>query len=497
MEAAVDTPYSFTQALSAADAAVSAGNLPVARANYEKALAIDPASIDASVGLEYLDYLESNRKSRYSGIDLSKHAEVDREAKEANLALLHEEFERKKTRLQARPSSVFLEHTTKCNFYCPHCSKGYDPYYAGDMSKEVTDRALDTLLPSMTWACITGFGEPTIGSQYQYIMQRLLENDVVAHYSTNTSTLTLPHIEMLVKSGAKIILSIDGATKETFETIRAGGDWEKLQRSLHAIRRLRAIYGGDSHFGVTFVAMQTNVHELPLMVRMVHEFGLTFLKVHDYHAFGEDYDENTLRNAPEVANRFFDEAEKLAQELGVSLVLPPRYTVAVSARPQESLWQKVIKSRRIFPKRNRFPQRCDMPWKFTQIGVDGEVTPCCYSIRELGNLNEQSFDEIWNGFKYRFFRWRIETAVPPIECRECHVYEGISKGNPGNTMLEEGLIVKAIYFLERRIVGWWLRRRKPKVAESKEPNYYQGKHWKPIATISSGSSNGSTPCGQK
>lgn len=141
----------------------------------------------------------------------------------ANEALNRSEFQRHKIKLESYPSSCHLELTTRCNFYCPHCSKGYDPYRVDDLSPQVIDHALEALLPSVLSADITGFGEPTLSPQYAQVCRSLIENGVRIEFNTNTSTLTSAHIEMLVKSGAHIILSIDGGTRETFEAIRAGG----------------------------------------------------------------------------------------------------------------------------------------------------------------------------------------------------------------------------------------------------------------------------------
>ena len=467
------------EAIQAGDQAARVGDLTSARSHYESALSFSPSSLDAKTGLEYVAFMESGRKGRYQRVSKSSENSEEKLAKKANRALLQKEFEAKSTRPRSLPSAVFLEHTTRCNFHCPHCTKGYDPYLGADMVEGLADLALDSLLPTLTWACITGFGEPTIGDSYGHIIKRLLESDVTIHFSTNASTLTIPHIIQLVEGNAKIILSIDGATKETFETIRAGGKWEQIQHNLHALKRVRSILGGESIFGITFVVMRMNVHELPTMVRMIHDLNLDFLKVHDYQPIGKEFDNQAMSREPEKANVFFDEAEALAKELGVDLILPPRYSIGSAGKKASTLGQgrRLFGRLRLFPKRRRFPQRCILPWKFTQIRLGGEVTPCCQSTRLMGMLEETPFSEIWNNRRYRFFRWRIDTFFPPPECRECHVYEGINKGNATNTMSEEGLLLRLAYSVEKRVSEWLEKRKQPEKPQP-EPTYYQGKKWK-------------------
>lgn len=451
------------------DAFLRAGELDSARRVYEAFQKANPDSVEGRISLEYLDFLTSQRKSRYHFGEIEPKTQVE-QRKERNLELMEEDFAAGRVTLRNLPTRGFIEHTTKCNFYCPHCSKGYDPYHAEDMSEDLVSKTMDSMLPTMTWACITGFGEPTIGSQYAPLMNRLVENGVRPHFNTNISTLTIPHIEQLVKCDAQITLSIDGASIETFETIRAGGSWEKTLESLHALKRLREIWGGKSWFDITFVAMRLNIHELPEMVRLTHRFNLDMLRVQDYHYHNIDFDTQSLRHEPDRANRFLDEARELADKLGVYLLLPPPYSEGAPP-PEAGLLKKVLAAGRLFPKRNRFPQRCKAPWQEANIKVDGRVTPCCFSESIMGNLKEETFDQIWNGDRYKRFRRRIHSAVPPLECRWCHVHEGINNGNPNNTLLGEGLLLKIFYYFENKWVSRKLNQRK----ESEEKNYFKGK----------------------
>ena len=469
MKANLEPLPAFIEKVEAGDRAVREGDLTEARAFYLEAQSLDPGNLDAKVGLDYVAYLESGRTGRFDFGQVPPGDRLDLQ-KEENLAQVETDFSAGKSRVECWPTRGFIEHTTRCNFYCPHCTKGYEAYHAEDMSRDLVNESLATLLPRMTWTCITGFGEPTISPQYADVMSRLVENGVRPHFNTNTSTLTLPHIESLIRCDAQITLSIDGATRETFERIRAGGNWESLQYVLHGLRRLRSIYPGKGWFDITFVAMRANIHELPDIVRMAHEFGLDMVRVQDYHFHNIDFDDQSLRYEPERANLFIREASDLAEKFHLQMLLPPPYSQGAPS-PKESLLGKVLRARRLFPKRNRFPQRCSSPWRETNIKVDGQITPCCFSTTVMGNLNQTSFEKIWNGFRYRFFRWRIQTAVPPLECRWCHVLEGINQGNPSNVLIQEGLLLKAFYYFENKLKSLKFRCEQ----SGKAKNYFKGK----------------------
>ena len=73
--------------------------------------------------------------------------------------------------------------------------------------------------------------------------------------------------------------------------------------------------------------------------------------------------------------------------------------------------------------RERFPHFCSMSTNYVKIEPSGDVFPCCRGPRELlmGNVNEQSMAEIWNGERYREFRRRMNEKDYPDVCRGCDV----------------------------------------------------------------------------
>lgn len=42
---------------------------------------------------------------------------------------------------------------------------------------------------------------------------------------------------------------------------------------------------------------------------------------------------------------------------------------------------------------------CNSPWTWMLISSNGEVKPCCFSPGNIGNLNDSSAEDIWNGKK--------------------------------------------------------------------------------------------------
>jgi hypothetical protein len=70
---------------------------------------------------------------------------------------------------------------------------------------------------------------------------------------------------------------------------------------------------------------------------------------------------------------------------------------------------------------------CPVPWAGTSVVLaDGNVNFCCCSSAVVGNVNQQSFEEIWNGPIMRDIRRALIAQVFPPECRSqsCPIYRG-------------------------------------------------------------------------
>lgn len=464
-----------------ADRHVNLGRFDEALGLYQTALNKDPNNIDPQMGIRYIHYLR--RQKNITSPQGSNRKKLTRK-QQKNQQQNKKEYQQKKNTLRSLPSMLYLEGTLKCNFACPMCSKGHDPYFAEDLHGDILNKVKKEIMPVICRIGITGFGEPTLGSTFDEMLEMSIENGSEVHFVTNLSTLNFQRIEKITSCPVSIILSIDGATKETFEKVRINSNFDLILEKLGMIRKLRQINQSHflSHFSIHFVGLRMNIHELCDVVRLAARFEIPIVSVLDYSYNQTEFDEQSLRYEPVRTNKIFREAEKVARELGVHLCLPDDYDESPPAALKSGFLDKMRACKNLLPEPNRFPQRCNSPWQEPYIHTDGVVSPCCNSNRHLGDLSKHPFKKIWNGWRYRLFRWRIETSLPPRECRECFTCWGINGGNSGNVMGKEGLLIKAYYSLEWRLIVLWARlsKRLKMLARNKKtmqqkPNYFHGK----------------------
>ncbi len=87
-----------------------------------------------------------------------------------------------------------------------------------------------------------------------------------------------------------IAVSVDAATKETYELTRSGGNWDKLIENLRYVGILTR-RGGIKKFELNFVIQQINVTEVGDFVRLGNELGATkvnFTAIYNVGTYSKD-----------------------------------------------------------------------------------------------------------------------------------------------------------------------------------------------------------------
>ena len=192
----------------------------------------------------------------------------------------------------------------------------------------------------------------------------------VVKVSSNVHFLNEARGDALLSSGLDVlILSVDGASQETYATFRKGGDFAAVTTQIAWLCAEKARRGlTKPRIELQFIVMSHNEHELPEMRRLARELGVDRLRI---KTVGAD-DDDTRHLIP---------TERLLSRYDADGKSP-----------------------------NRRHSFCTMAWDHTVVNVDGSVTPCCYLRPDMGpafvmgNVFDTSFAEIWRGEKYRAFR---------------------------------------------------------------------------------------------
>ena len=219
------------------------------------------------------------------------------------------------------------------------------------------------------------------------------KHHIVTSISTNFNYFSEESAENLISPGLDIlILSIDGASQESYEKYRVGGNFSKVIDNISAIVKKRQKIGVNyPYICWQFLVMKHNEHEIETAREMAAELGV------DKIAFDHAY-------LP-VATR---------EEAMQWLPMDSRYH-RYNLEELEKVWdaqedqKEPLKSTNDPVIRQDFKRRINCSWLWTQatINCDGSVSPCCAIFdpsEDFGNLSRESFKNVWNNEKYRASR---------------------------------------------------------------------------------------------
>jgi radical SAM protein with 4Fe4S-binding SPASM domain len=329
--------------------------------------------------------------------------------KEENKKLNFDERALEATVITSLPLVAKIEVTNRCNLQCIMCRDGSRHTESKDLAVQ-TFMKLEPLFPTLLSAYLYGIGEVLTYPHLPEMIETLLGYDVNVGLITNGTLIRENMAKMWVENGLyKLSISIDGATKETYEKIRRGASFERLMSNLQIVRDLKRAYGSERpYLTFNYVVMRDSIAELPRLVDLAAEYGAKEVIVNDLIVFFDAMKSQALDYTDPLCVRFFSEAEERARVHGVQLFLPCAYRFKKEK-------ERVLTSNT--PRINI----CTEPWSGFWLTADGEVTPCCYWMNPMGNLQDHDFSVIWNNQKYQALRRVINTPKRSSHCKQCAI----------------------------------------------------------------------------
>jgi len=222
-------------------------------------------------------------------------------------------------------------------------------------------------------------GEPFLCTYLEELVIFCKQNKLTI--TTTTNGLLLHNHEKLLKKYfdvfSRINFSIDGATAQTYERIRKGGNFKRLLRNVEMMQAYKKHIAMD----VQVCVSNENFHEIP---RFFEVFKPYFS--YDQFLFGF------------VAN--------LSSEMGM----------------EENYFHKQRIDLQHLVKR---PVPCSFFWQQTHVLHDGRVSACCRDYNGeliMGDLKKEGILEIWNNARYSGYRkahaQNDEQSLPQM-CKAC------------------------------------------------------------------------------
>jgi len=287
--------------------------------------------------------------------------------------------------LSGMPVSVTAELTNHCNLGCPECftGSGMMKREKGYMDTGLFTRIMDELSPYLLNVSLYFQGEPMMHQQLFDFIEK--SRNIYSVVSTNGHFLTPENSrELALSSLNKIIISLDGTNHGTYVRYRRMGDFDLVKKGICNLSDAVRCHNSSLKIEIQYLVNRFNETGIPEIKRFSREVKAS-LKLKSMHILNDDKIEY-WQPSQEVFRRYHYHGGK--------------YSVKSS-----------------------LPDRCLRLWLNPVITWDGKVVPCCFdkdATWVMGDLNSQSFREIWHGDKYNNFRRMILTHRKNISmCTNC------------------------------------------------------------------------------
>ena len=231
-------------------------------------------------------------------------------------------------------------------------------------------------------------GEPYLNPDFLNMVAFAHSNKIFTITSTNAHYLNEENARQTVLSKLdKLIISVDGITQEVYEQYRIGGKLDKvLEGTREILKQKKLLKSKTPHVVWQFVVFKPNQSQIEAVKKLGKELGVDEVKIKTAQIY--DF---------ENGNNLIPELEKYS-----------RY------KKDESGNYRI---------KNKLLNQCWRMWQGCVITWDGKIVPCCFdkdAKYKLGNLESESFQNIWFSPAYDQFRRSVLKSRDQIDiCTNC------------------------------------------------------------------------------
>lgn len=272
---------------------------------------------------------------------------------------------------------LWIHTNNSCNLRCTHCLVESSPSGAKGLSTpELTELICEAKALGVSQFYFTG-GEPLLRPDLFQLIPYATDGDSKLTILTNGVLINeeiVKRLNTLPHGSVRLQISLDGSKPEVNDPIRGKDSFVSI------LRGIRKVVGGGISPTVATVLTSENLHDLPELLRLLHNLGVSKLHLLYPHHRGRALQARVGLSTMELLDAI-SRARSLASELGLVI---------------DNL--SVLAARLQAPKFTRF-DLSNACWDSLCVYSNGKVYPsavfaghkalCC------GNIKEGSLEEIW------------------------------------------------------------------------------------------------------
>lgn len=304
----------------------------------------------------------------------------------------------KNSKVLGYPHTVSIDPCSLCNLSCALCpaGEGKKGKKLGMMSFVDYRKIVDELAPYVCAIHLYNWGEPFLNKDIFKMIKYTRRKGIEVHISSNLNHFNKDMASELVEADLnELVISLDGASQETYEQYRKGGNFRRVIGNIKAIVAEKKRQKSEKpRICWKFLVMEQNEHEIEKARKMARELGIEF-------AIGELH--------PQMDKEVFENIETQIKETKKWLPSNESYS-------RYDYEKKKVK--------NELKNSCNWLWSQAVIESDGSVSPCCRIYEEkycFGNAIKEDFGSIWNNEKYSAARDVVARDRKGKVSTVCHI----------------------------------------------------------------------------
>jgi GTP 3',8-cyclase len=306
------------------------------------------------------------------------------------------------------PIYIEISPVGACNHRCTFCAVDYIGYKTRSLDLKMLGKRLPEMgalgVKSIMYA---GEGEPMIHKDITQIVQMTKDSGIDVSFTTNGTVMKDSFVEQSLQDISWIKVSMNAGKASTYAKIHQTDerDFNKVTKNIQRVTRFKRDYGLSLSVGVQTLLLPENKNEMEELVRLCRdEMKVDYLVVKPYsqHKFSDTSIYKTVDYS-----YFFELGEKLE---------------SLSTKDFNVIFRAHTMKKYMEPEENRYSKCNATPFVWAYVMADGSVYGCSAYLLdkrfEYGNLNEQTFHEIWEGPHRKANFNYVLNELDVTECRK-------------------------------------------------------------------------------
>lgn len=311
-----------------------------------------------------------------------------------------------------KPFLIAWNLTKRCNLKCEHCYLSAGERDAGAIDELKTEECFKTIdemvqVNPASILVLTG-GEPLLRKDLPQLARYASEKGMMVVVGTNGTLLTDEKVRDLKQNGVMgVSISVDSLNRDNHDTFR------RLPGALEgALQGIEACNRNGLQFQVHTTASSMNYQEIPTIMDYAYEKGA---KVYNLFFLvctgrGEEMSDITPSQYETVLEYLVDVQKKYPGMLVRSRCAPHFKRIAYEKNPVSPVTKA----------QGYEGGGCLAGTHYCRITPEGNVTPCPFMPISVGNLRNNSFDDIW---KTSSLFSDLRSPVLKGKCGDCEYSE--------------------------------------------------------------------------